>query len=148
MRIAGEPEPGAGQRLRRGQPSEEAAVARHVRLARAADVQHRSVVAVPHGVPIGVGSAVRRPAVRAGRRGHREMEIETDRKQTTPRRQRQRDGDVRASTVSALRWQSAAWLRRPYGSAAGRGGRVVQLAGHVARVGQRPGLAPARRLGG
>jgi len=77
--IAGESESGAGQRLRRGQPSEKTAVARHVRFARAADVQHRTV-AVPDGVPISVGSAVRRrrPAVRVGRRGHREMEIETD----------------------------------------------------------------------
>jgi len=73
--IAGEPESGAGQRLRRGQSGEKAAVARHVRPARAADVQHR-FVAVPDGVPVGVGATVRRrTADRVGRRGHGKVEV-------------------------------------------------------------------------
>lgn len=74
--YTGEPQSCVGQRLRRGQSREKAAVARHVRPARAADVQHRSVT-VPDDVPVGVGATVRRgrAADSVGRRGHGKVEV-------------------------------------------------------------------------
>lgn len=90
--VAGEPESCARQRLRRGQPGEKAAAARHVRPARSAHVQHRPV-AVPDGVQIGRGPAVRRrSAVRVGRRGHGKVEAEE--KDQRRREEGRRRGDV------------------------------------------------------
>ncbi|GLG93016.1 Protein of unknown function, partial [Gryllus bimaculatus] len=73
---AGEPEPGAGQRLRRGPGGEEAHAARPVRPAGAAGAQHGAValhhVGQPGGAAAGRAHAARRgqpaPARRAGRR--------------------------------------------------------------------------------
>jgi len=76
-RITGEPQSCAGQRLRRGQSCEKAAVARHVRPARTTDVQHRSVT-IPDGVQVGIGPTVRRwTADSVGRRSHRKVEVKT-----------------------------------------------------------------------
>lgn len=156
--IAGEPQSGAGQRLRRGQSGEKATVARHVRSARAADVQHR-FVAVPDGVPVGVGSAVRRrKADRVGRRGYGKVEVETQGEQQQCHRRchqqqqqqqcRQRfeegrysdsdvDGPVTVVLASIDAVRSGQAARRDHG-ASGHRRRPVQLAVLVAGVGQRP----------
>lgn len=153
--IAGEPQSGAGQRLRRRQSGEKATVARHVRPARTAHVQHRSV-AVPDGVPVGVGSAVRRrKADRVGRSGHGKVEVETQDEQQQHRRCQQQqqqqqcqrfeerrydasnvDGPVTVVRASIDAVRSGQAARRDHGTSSRRR-RPVQLAVLFAGVGQR-----------
>lgn len=138
--------------MRRRQSSEKTVVARHVRPAGTARVQHRPV-AVPDGVPVGRGPAIRRRhAVRAGGGGHAKMEIQAE--GGSGRGLRQRDGDGGTGggghAIGGVATAAAASAATGGRQTAGRRGATtvgrfdVRL---VTGVGQRPGLAQARRRG-